>query len=76
MSAPDYAERFEGEFYGGVRAITDLPAQDFMPVYHLMMQACDEVEALQPLKSSLSAALRADFRYRQTTIEPHEKQRA
>lgn len=48
-TAPDYADQFEGGFYGGVLTITHY----FMPVYHLMVQVCDDVTELMPAKASL-----------------------
>lgn len=57
------AERFYGELCSGYMSITDLPAQYYMPVYHAIMQACDEIDSLTPYKDALNTALRADKRF-------------
>ncbi|KLT73547.1 hypothetical protein PL75_03015 [Neisseria arctica] len=65
--APDYAKQFEGEFSCCTFSIADLPEKDFMAVYQLIMDACDDINALQPLKGDLQTALLADPRYKKQT---------
>ena len=62
---PDYVEHFWGGLLGHVMSITDLPAQYYMPVYHAIMQACDEIDSLTPYKDALNTALRADPRFQE-----------
>ena len=61
----EYADEFEGIYFGGAVAIFSLPAKYFHSVYSLILQACDEIESLKPYKAALKAALEADPRYRQ-----------
>ena len=62
---PEYIEKFWGRLLGGIMAIDDLPQQYYMPVYHAIMQACDEIESLTPYKDALNKALRADPRFQE-----------
>ncbi|MFD1245275.1 glycine cleavage system H protein [Paralysiella testudinis] len=62
--APDYAEEFEYSNWD-VLSITGLSAAYFMPVYDLIMQACQELELVKPYQAALQAALQSDPRYRQ-----------
>lgn len=59
----NYADQFIGEFCGEVFSITDIPAEYYMAVYKLIMEACDNVEQLKPCKADLQKALQADPRY-------------
>ena len=60
---PEKADQFAGEYWGNVLSLTSWPAHQFMEVYQLIMQACDEVEILQEHKDNLKQALQADERY-------------
>lgn len=61
-AASDYAEEFE---FGNweTLSITGLPARHFMPVYRIIMQAMEELPALNPYKDTMQTALQADPRY-------------
>ena len=59
------ADRFYGILLSGSMTIHYLPQQYYMPVYHSIMQACDEIDSLTPYKDALNKALRADPRFQE-----------
>lgn len=61
--APEDADPFQGQFFGGVLSITSVPASRYMAVYGLIMEACDNVAQLKPCKADLQKALQDDPRY-------------
>lgn len=60
---PSFSEQFEGEFYGEVFSIVDVPESEYLFVYDLIMQACDELDSLKRHKAILETALQGDVRY-------------
>ena len=61
--APDYSDKFEGEYYGSVLSIAGIPGASYLATYQLIMQACDQIDCLKPFKSILNEVLQADPRF-------------
>ena len=62
---PSFSDQFEGEYYGEVLSISDVPPEHFPLVADFIMQACDEFDSLKPHKTVLQAALQSDPRHKQ-----------
>ena len=60
---PEKADQFAGEYWGNVLSLISWPTHQFMEVYQLIIQACDEVDILQEHKDDLKHALESDKRY-------------
>ena len=61
-ASPTCAGSFEGGFYAGVLTIDYIPQQDYRAVCDLIMDACNKIDKLKPVRASLKAALEADPR--------------
>lgn len=54
---PEFADYFEGVYYCNSLSLIELSQKYFLSIYHLIMQAYDELERLKPYKSALREAL-------------------
>ena len=61
-ASPTCAEPFESGFYAGVLTIDYIPQQDYRAVSDLIMDACNKIDKLKPVRASHKAALEADPR--------------
>ena len=67
VAAAEYADNFEGAYYGGVLSVNGVSDADYMAVVELVLSAFDQVPELAEYKAALQAALEADPRFKKAT---------
>ncbi|OSI09276.1 hypothetical protein [Neisseria zoodegmatis] len=60
-AAPGCAEEFEGLWLVEDLSLRHIPERYWLPVFNLVMQACDAETVLKPFKSALKKALESRY---------------